>query len=121
MLGAGRFFIKRKRGEQEGYLVLAPFVTNAVNNSFHDYEDENKHAAMTANRRFVLNMGWIPKSRKHLVYSTVPNNVLGEEIYLDREEALTKQKKDGIIRDPLAVNSARPVVNITAFVRKAEE
>ena len=120
MLGEGRFFIKRQRGEQEGYLVLAPFTFQSLNVSAFD-KDSSVHARNTVNRKLVLNMGWIPKSRKHLAYSTVPNSVLGEEVYESREEALEKEEIDGIIRDPLEYNSARPVVNITAFIRRSEE
>ena len=116
VLGRGRFFIKRQRGDQEGYLVLAPFTINSVNLSFFD----KNHDRNTANRKFVLNMGWIPKSRKHLVYSTIPQNVIGEETYEDRIEALAKTEEDGIIRDPLQVNASKPVVNVTAFVRRGE-
>lgn len=69
VLKKGRFFIKRNRGKQEGYLVLAPFVVETKNCQVYatdNYEISNQH------RKFILNLGWIPKSRKHLVYTTVP-------------------------------------------------
>jgi len=37
-------------------------------------------------------MGWIPQSRKSMVYSILPNDILGQEEYGSREEALAKQK-----------------------------
>jgi hypothetical protein len=78
------------------------------------YEIANQH------RKFVINLGWIPRSRKHLVYTTVPENSIGEETYPDREEALKKQANDGLLRDPLQPELTVPITNITAYVRKAE-
>ena len=86
----GRFFVKRNRGKQEGYLVLAPFVVNTANNETFAKSPEAYQAA-TLNRKFIINLGWIPRSRKHLVFTTVPDNPVGEESYLNREEALAKQ------------------------------
>jgi hypothetical protein len=119
VIKAGRFFVKRNRGKQEGYLVLAPFVVETSNGETHvrsqeTYEANNQH------RKFVINLGWIPRSRKHLVYTTVPENVIGEETYQDREEALRKQAEDGLIRDPLQPELSVPVTNVTAFVRRGE-
>lgn len=66
-------------------------------------------------------MGWIPKSRKHLVYTTIPENLLGEETYVEREDALEKQKDDGFIRDPLLPEITVPITNVTAYIRKGEQ
>jgi hypothetical protein len=116
----GRFFVKRNRGKQEGYLVLAPFVVETDNTETYvrspeSYEASNQH------RKFIINLGWIPRSRKHLVYTTVPENVIGEETYQDREEALRKQDADGLIRDPLQPELSVPVTNVTAYVRRGEQ
>ena len=78
------------------------------------YEAANHH------RKFVLNMGWIPKSRKHLIFITVPEDILGEQVLVEREEALAKQNEDGLIRDELLPELTVPVSNITAYVRRGE-
>jgi hypothetical protein len=72
------------------------------------------------NRKFVINLGWIPKSRKHLVYDTIDNDAFGEELFTERDEALEKQKKDGLVRDPLTPQLTVPVTNVTAYVRRGE-
>lgn len=115
----GRFFVKRNRGKQEGYLVLAPFVVETDNSetfasSPAGYEANNQH------RKFIINLGWIPRTRKHLVYTTVPENLIGEETYEDRAEALRKQQADGLIRDPLEPDISVPITNVTAYVRRSE-
>lgn len=83
----GRHFIKRNRGNQEGYLVLAPFTieadfTEAIERDLEQIE------ATSIQRKFVLNLGWIPKSSKHLALDMVPYSVVGEETYEDRVVAL---------------------------------
>jgi hypothetical protein len=45
---------------------------------------EETYKAMTINRKFIINLGWIPKSRKHQVYTTVDIDAYGEEPYPDR-------------------------------------
>lgn len=117
MLKGGRFFVKRNRGTQEGYLVLAPFVVNSINYEKNAEEIEG----MNHNRKFILNLGWIPKSHKHFVFSTIPGDAAGEEVaYENREEALKKQKEDGLVRDPLTPEHTVPITNVSAYVRKAE-
>jgi hypothetical protein len=115
----GRFFVKRSRGKQEGYLVLAPFVVETINTETYVKSPEF-YTANNAHRKFIINLGWIPRSRKHLVYTTVPENVVGEETYEDRIEALRKQEQDGLIRDPLKPDITVPITNVTAYVRKGE-
>ena len=83
----GRFFIKRNRGKQEGYLVLAPFVVSTVNRETYVLSPES-YEASNHHRKFVINLGWIPRSRKQLVYTTVANYLLGEETYESRQAAL---------------------------------
>ena len=56
--------MKRNRGKQEGYMVLAPFIVQTSNNEGNDNENYNLH---NSHRKFILNLGWIPKSRKHLL------------------------------------------------------
>ena len=114
----GRFFIKRNRGKQEGYMVMAPFVTNSRNEDA--FVKEETYAAHTTNRKFLINLGWIPKSRKYLVYDTIDIDAFGEEVYTDRQEALQKQEEDGIVRDPLVPELTSAITNVTAYVRKGE-
>lgn len=76
-IGEGRFFIKRNRGKQEGYYVIAPFIINSYNNDV--YIDENSYKVHTANRKFLINLGWIPRSRKYLVYNSIGDDAFGEE------------------------------------------
>lgn len=116
---AGRFFVKRNRGKQEGYLVLAPFVVSTQNLE-SVYKTPESYEANNLHRKFIINLGWIPRSRKHLVYTTIPENVIGEETYEDRQEALSKQEEDGLIRDPLQPDISVPVTNVTAYVRRGE-
>jgi len=66
-------------------------------------------------------MGWIPKSIKHLVFITVPEDILGEETYSDREEAIQKQSEDGLVRDALLPEFTVPVTNITCYIRRGEK
>lgn len=115
----GRFFIKRNRGKQEGYFVLAPFVVETTNLETYAKSPEAFEAA-NHHRKFVINLGWIPRSRKQLVYTTIPENLIGEETYADREEALAKQAADGLVRDPLTPEFSVPITNVTAYVRKSE-
>jgi hypothetical protein len=111
--------VKRNRGKQEGYLVLAPFTVNSVN--FEALAPNMAiYNAHTSNRKFIVNLGWIPRSRKHLVFSTITGEAFGEETYEDRAEALAKQDEDGLTRDPLNPEFTVPVTNITAYVRKGE-
>jgi hypothetical protein len=117
VLGEGRFFVKRSRGKQEGYYVLAPFTVNAINTQ-HFINAPEKFNLHTAKRKFILNLGWIPKSRKHLVFDTFADDFIGEEIYADRQEAVEKQNKDGIFRDPLIPDISVPITNVTAYVRR---
>jgi hypothetical protein len=76
---------------------------------------------MNQNRKFILNLGWIPKTHKHLAFNAVPADVAGEEVtYEDRDEAVRKQKEDGLKRDPLNPGQTVRITNVTAYVRKAE-
>ena len=76
-IGDGRFFIKRNRGKQEGYYVIAPFIINSYNNDV--YIDDSSYGVHTANRKFLVNLGWIPRSRKYLVYNTIDNDAYAQE------------------------------------------
>lgn len=119
VIGEGRFFVKRNRGKQEGYLVLAPFIVNSSNRDAY-FRSEDTYKAHTSHRKFIINLGWIPRSRKHLVYDSVETDAYGEETYSKREEALAKQKQDGLIRDPLCPDTTVPVTNLTAYIRRGE-
>jgi len=55
-------------------MVLAPFVVSSNNTEVNINDKYNLH---TSNRKFILNLGWIPKSRKHLIFVTTPENILG--------------------------------------------
>lgn len=114
----GRFLIKRSRGKQEGYMVFAPFIVNSQNDD--TYIKEDYYGPHTKHRKFIINLGWIPRSRKHLVYNSIDNDSFGEEIYTERDEAIEKQTEDGIPRDPLTPQLTVSVANITAFVRNGE-
>lgn len=119
MIGAGRFLVKRNRGKQEGYNVLAPFVISSTNP--YTIVDSDTFHSKDSNRKFILNLGWIPRSRKHLAFETIGNSAFGEETYETRQEAVEKQNKDGLVRDPLTPNIVVPVTNVTAYIRKGEE
>jgi len=75
----GRFFVKRNRGTQEGYLVMAPFVISHRNYSIQLEEAANSNHY----RKFILNLGWVPKSHKNLVFNTVSLGSSGEEVIYD--------------------------------------
>lgn len=62
-LEEGRFVIKRNRGNEEGYFVMAP-VTIAKD-SYVAPNDKRKY-----HRKFIVNMGWIPKTSKHMILKT---------------------------------------------------
>jgi len=113
--------VKRNRGKQEGYYVLAPFVVNSHNTESNitplGIEKYNMH---TRKRKFILNLGWIPRSRKYLVYESFSSDFIGEEIYKERQEALAKQREDGLPRDPLLSETTVPITNISAYVRRGE-
>lgn len=101
-------------------MVLAPFVINMINTSPY-CQAQGPYTAMTINRKFVINLGWIPRSRKHQVYTTVDIDAYGEEPYPDRNEALEKQANDGLTRDPLMPSMTVPVTNLTCYIRKGEK
>ena len=61
--------VKRNRGKQEGYIVLAPFIVSSYNS---ETTIKDTYANHSASRKFILNLGWIPKSRKHLIFATIP-------------------------------------------------
>lgn len=113
--------MKRSRGKQEGYYVLAPFVVNSSNTESNisplGIEKYNVH---TRKRKFLLNLGWIPRSRKYLIYETFSSDFIGEEVCKDRQEALFKQTEDGLHRDQLLGESTVPITNISAYVRRGE-
>ena len=69
-------------------MVLAPFTTNSINND--TYVKEETYRTHTSNRKFIINLGWIPRSRKHLVYDTIGNESFSTEVFPDRLEALEK-------------------------------
>lgn len=119
VLLGGRFFVKRNRGTQEGYYVLAPFVISTKNTDLV-VEDEEKYNTHSSHRKLIINLGWIPRSRKYLVYDTISNDGFGQEIYTDRNEAVKKQSEDGLVRDSLAGVTTVPITNVTAYVRKGE-
>ena len=48
--------------------------------------------AHTTNRKLIVNLGWIPRSRKHLVFSTITGEAFGEETYEDRADARTARR-----------------------------
>ena len=45
---------------------------------------------------------------------------MGEQVYKDRQEALEKQREDGLPRDPIMADITVPITNITAYVRRGE-
>lgn len=118
VIGDGRFFIKRNRGKQEGYMVFAPFIVSSFNGD--NIYNEDTYGVHTSHRKFIMNLGWIPRSHKHLAYDTINEDIFGEEVYTERIDALKKQKEDGLVRDILCPEQTVPVTNMTAFVRKGE-
>jgi hypothetical protein len=113
--------VKRNRGKQEGYYVLAPFVVNSHNSeSSMSIVSIDNYNVLTRKRKFILNLGWIPRSRKYLVYNSFSSDFLGEQIYNNRQEALAKQREDGLPRDPLVPETTVPITNISAYVRRGE-
>jgi hypothetical protein len=71
-------------------------------------------------RKFVINMGWIPKKNKHLVKTTCTYDVIGENEYTDRAEAVEKQKVDNLTRDPVLINFIWPITTVDAIIRRGE-
>ena len=67
-------------------MVLAPFITNSINND--SYVKEETYKSNTSNRKFIINLGWIPRSRKHLAYDTIGNESFNSEVFTDRLDAL---------------------------------
>lgn len=112
--------IKRNRGKQEGYLILAPFIVNSRINDTN-FKSEVSQKSRTAHRKFILNLGWIPKTHKQNIFNILDNEAFNQEVYTDRTEALQKEAQDGIVRDPLNETYSVPVTNITAYVRKGEK
>lgn len=64
----GRFLVKRNRGNEEGYIVLAPFTVQ---------KDKALNTKRKVERKFVLNLGWIPKHSKHLIKTVTAADVIG--------------------------------------------
>lgn len=60
----GRYVIKRKRGDQDGYIILAPFTVQADIKDFRTIETMSNRGV---HRKFMINLGWLPKSSKHLI------------------------------------------------------
>ncbi len=63
---------------------MAPFTVNSKNvetyvRSPETYKIHNIH------RKFIINLGWIPRSRKHLVADTISSEPFGEETYASRQ------------------------------------
>jgi cytochrome oxidase assembly protein ShyY1 len=82
VIGSGRFLVKRSRGKQEGYLIMAPFIVNTSN--FRPNFDEDTYFLRNHNRKFLINLGWLPKSRKASVFASIGTQTFGEEVYTDR-------------------------------------
>lgn len=110
----GRFLVKRNRGNEEGYIVMAPFTVQ------RDKALANKRKV---ERKFIINMGWIPKHSKHLVKTLTAADALGENQYTDenRIEALEKQSYDNLYRDPRNLENVLTITTLEAYVRKGEE
>ena len=68
-LQPGRFVIKRNRGEQEGYLVLAPFILDKKQFTQRPY-------GKTLNNKLMLNLGWVPKESKHKIKEAAAIDIL---------------------------------------------
>lgn len=110
----GRFLVKRNRGNEEGYIVLAPFTVQ---------RDKAITTKRRVERKFVLNMGWIPKNSKHLVKTLTAADAIGENEYTaeNRVEAMEKQRNDQLLRDPRLLSSMNTITTVDAYVRRGEE
>ena len=95
----GRFIVKRSRGGQEGYIVLAPFVVRRTQ-FLTDVHQKS------VNEKYMLNLGWIPKESKHNIRETAAADILDFD---ELAEELASEE------DPPAIST------ISAYVRKGEE
>lgn len=98
-LQPGRFIVKRKRGDQDGYIVLAPFI---VGQKYFNLTPYSKPVCT----KFLLNLGWVPKDSKGKIKQAAATDILPfddlPEYLADEEEA------------PFAST-------ITAYIRKGEQ
>jgi hypothetical protein len=62
--------IKRKRGNQDGYMIFAPFIVQRINNGLKNRFD------FTLNIKYMLNLGWVPMESKHKIRSCAADDAL---------------------------------------------
>jgi len=71
-----RFFIRRQRGDKEGYLVFAPFVTARTKLE----SDPNSTANPPLETSIFVNLGWVPLENKgDIEMSSEPVPVLEQD------------------------------------------
>lgn len=97
-LRTGRFMVKRKRGDQEGYMVLAPFTVRKDPASLQQF-------SKVVQNKFVLNLGWVPLESKHKLRQVAAIDIL------DFDE----------LPEELADDENAPITEtVTAYVRRGE-
>lgn len=75
-------------------------------------------------RKFVVNLGWIPKTSKHMIKTTTASDIIGENDYSEDPIAARKLnliKGDNLGRAPFFEDLYMPISTITAYVRKGEQ
>jgi len=74
-------------------------------------------------RKFILNLGWIPKHSKHLIKTVTAADVIGENEYTseNRVEAIAKQNEDQLLRDVRHLTSMSTITTVEAYIRRGEE
>eukprot|EP01017_Pseudomicrothorax_dubius_P005730 TRINITY_DN11507_c0_g1_i9.p1 TRINITY_DN11507_c0_g1~~TRINITY_DN11507_c0_g1_i9.p1 ORF type:complete len:282 (-),score=66.52 TRINITY_DN11507_c0_g1_i9:62-907(-) len=105
-----RFFIKRERDGQEGYLVLAPFVT-AVKRPviFPAGNSPREHSVL-------VSLGWVPKDQKSSIeMGGEPLPLLPTESTEDTKAVIVNNRITGLVNDP---EYYRPddLLSLTEFV-----
>lgn len=116
-LGEGRFIIKKNRGDEEGYMVLAPAIV--AKDEVPSKGDKNRF-----NRKFIVNLGWIPKSSKHMIPKTSAYDVIGENDYTEDPVAareINRIKGDCLNRATSFEDYYYPLCTFSAYVRPGEE
>ena len=117
IIGNGRFIVKRKRGNQDGYLVFAPYNIQKTKASEVAWSKK-------AERRMIVNLGWVPKSSKHLIVDScevvaLPANDYNENLMEAFETS--EVNNDGLERNSSESEFWYPVSTITAYVRRGEQ
>ena len=117
IINPGRFIVKRKRGDQEGYLVLAPYTIQKQKFSLLPF-------AKQIERKILINIGWVPKGSKHLIKDAAEASVIAPNDYSEavaEARVRTIELGDGLERESGESDFYQPTSTITAYVRRGEK